>query len=476
MQKPIHLRNLSLTFPHKICFENCSTTIHPGDRIAITGRNGSGKTSLLKIFNGAFDPSNGHIEIPQDLRVGFVPQIIQIHDNLSGGQRVQKALTRALSLEPDLLLLDEPTNHLDISGKEYLFRMLERFQGMLIVVSHDVDLLKQLPTILWHIEPPTIHLFRGRYVDYEQERGQKRSSLLKEEARLKRDEKNMHHARMKEQKRANKSKAKGQKSIDQRKWPTVVRKTKAVRAEETTGRKRAAIQEKKEEIGARLGVLTVPEVITPRFYLDGQAHRGTVLQISDGSASYRGTDCPVTNINLFLQSGEGLHLKGENASGKSLVLKAILDDSQVERTGAWHTPSREKIGTLDQHYADLQPNASTFDHIRVLQPTWSSQNIRVHLNDFLFRKNEEITLPTKYLSGGEKVRLSLAMIAARTPKLLLLDEVTNNLDLETKAYLVQVLKTYPGAMIVVCHEEGFVKELDISQHFEVKNGEFLKDA
>ncbi len=120
---------------------------------------------------------------------------------------------------------------------------------------------------------------------------------------------------------------------------------------------------------------------------------------------------------------------------------------------------QEDIGYLDQHYGTLIPDKTVIETISDLVPAWSHAEIRRHLNDFLFRKNEEVNSPVSTLSGGEKARLSLAQIAAKTPKLLILDEITNNLDLETKEHVVQVLKAYPGAMIVISHEADFWRKL-----------------
>ncbi|WP_371254323.1 ATP-binding cassette domain-containing protein [Orientia tsutsugamushi] len=102
-----------------------------------------------------------------------------------------------------------------------------------------------------------------------------------------------------------------------------------------------------------------------------------------------------------------------------------------------------------------------------LVPSWSHAEIRRHLNDFLFRKNEEVNAPVSILSGGEKARLSLAQIAAKTPKLLILDEITNNLDLETKEHVVQALKAYPGAMIIISHEANFLEEICVNSYFKI---------
>ena len=108
--------------------------------------------------------------------------------------------------------------------------------------------------------------------------------------------------------------------------------------------------------------------------------------------------------------------------------------------------------------------------ITTLMPTWPHIEVRRHLNDFLFRKNEEVNALVSTLSGGEKARLSLAQIAAKTPKLLILDEITNNLDLETKDHVIQVLKSYPGAMIIISHDADFLEEIGVNHYLEIKNG------
>lgn len=142
MHKPIQLKDLSLSFPHKTCFDNFNAHIHYGNRIAIIGRNGSGKSTLLKILMGAFAGVTGDVLIPKEVIFGYVPQIITDFDSLSGGQRLHKALTQALSADPNVLLLDEPTNHLDRHNRQSLLRLLRNYSGTLIVVSHDAELLR----------------------------------------------------------------------------------------------------------------------------------------------------------------------------------------------------------------------------------------------------------------------------------------------------------------------------------------------
>lgn len=244
---------------------------------------------------------------------------------------------------------------------------------------------------------------------------------------------------------------------------------KAGRAEETSGRKKSAIDKRKSDLTESLSDLRLLEIIVPKFSIEGSnAARGIVVQISGGSVGYSENQPILSGIILSLGSGERLAITGDNGSGKSTLIKAILGDESVCKTGEWHLIKREDIGYLDQHYGTLYPDKTVLETIADLVPHWSHAEIRRHLNDFLFRKNEEVNAFVSTLSGGEKARLSLAQIAAKTPKLLILDEITNNLDLETKEHVTQVLKAYPGAMIVISHDTDFLEEIGISEVVDVR--------
>lgn len=475
IHKPIQIKNLSLSFPHKTCFDDFNAQIVYGSRIAIMGRNGSGKTTLLKIVCGVVEPTSGDIQCDDNVVFGFVPQIIEDFDYLSGGQRLNKAVTQALSCDPNVLLLDEPTNHLDRHNRKSLMRMLQSYTGTLIVVSHDTELLRNCIDTLWHIDNGQLSVFKGTYDDYIREVQSRRSSLEKEIRRLDRQKKDMHHTLMKEQKRSAKSKEKGEKSIAQRKWPTVVSNAKAGRAEETSGRKKSAIDHKKQDLTEQLSNLRLPDIIVPKFSLNSaDGGERTIVSISDGSIGYAGKAPLLKKISLSISSKDRIAIQGDNASGKSTLIKVILDDNRVIKSGNWYLPSIRDIGYLDQHYATLSVEKTVLETIAELVPTWSHIEVRRHLNDFLFRKNEEVNTTVVQASGGEKARLCLAQIAAKTPKLLILDEITNNLDLETKAHMVQVLKAYPGAMIIISHDGDFLEAIGVNDYYKISDNSFSR--
>ena len=465
---PISLIRIGLSFPQKICFSNFSCQVHPGMRIAFVGRNGSGKSTLLHIIQGLKSPSEGEVHIPQDVIFGYVPQVIEDFATLSGGQRLNEALTQALASNPNIFLLDEPTNHLDLRNRRSLMRLFRQFPGTLIVASHDVELLRTCVDTLWHIDNRKVTVFSGNYDDYMREISRRRGAVEQKFKALERDKKQSHFALMKEQRRARNSRLKGEKHIGQRKWPTIVSNAKASRSEETSGHKRKQIHTKKEGLIEQLSDLRLFEPITPRFSLESQEVSGArdLISITEGSCGY---GAPLLDgIFLSLSACGRMAIMGDNGSGKSTLLKGMLNDVAVVKSGDWVLPKPDDIGYLDQHYATLTSTKTVFEEIQARVPAWSHENIRRHLNDFLFRKNEEVWAPVSTLSGGEKVRLSLAQIAAKTPKLLILDEVTNNLDLETRAHVIQVLRHYPGAMVVVSHDDDFLKEVGIEEFYELR--------
>lgn len=381
IHKSIQITNLELSFPHKTCFQDFNIQINSGNRIAIIGRNGSGKSTLLKILLGTFKATSGYINLPKDVVFGYVPQIIDEFCNLSGGQRLNQAMTHALSLDPNVLLLDEPTNHLDSRNRKSLMRMLSNYLGTLIIVSHDTELLRNCVDTLWHIDNGKIHIFSGNYDDYMREISKARSSTEHELALLERRKKDTHQELMKEQNRAAKSKVKGEKSIHQRKWPTVVSKAKALRAEATSGNKKSAIDHKKQKLTEHLSNLVLPEIILPKFSLNSSDIGDyTIVSISDASVGYTVDNPLLCGVNLSLNSKKRIAILGENGSGKSTIVKAILGDNNIVKTGDWHAPKRTDIGYLDQHYSTLDTDKTVLESISSLVPSWSHSEVRRHLN------------------------------------------------------------------------------------------------
>lgn len=459
MHKPIRFKDLGLSFQHKQCFYDFSEEVLYGSRIAIIGRNGVGKSTLLKIIQGTWTRYEGSISLPIDVNIGYLPQVIDTYELLSGGERLNRALTEALRHTPNLLLLDEPTNHLDASNRRSLMNHLRHYKGTLIMITHDMELLRNSIDTIWHIHNGKIHVFTGSYDEYQHLLAKKTASIAEEMARLERKKKEMHLAKMKEQERNKNMRIRGEKSIQQRKWPTIRSSAKLGNAVKTGNQRLHHIQERKESLISEMAELYQPEIIQPQFQLRATLHQKAVITIKDGSVGYNNDAIILHNIDFHTRACERIALCGDNGSGKSTFVKAILEKDSLAKTGSWMLPNSANIGYLDQHYQNLNAYKTVFEIVESLMPYATNHERRAHLNDFLFRKNEEVEKLIAELSGGEKARLSLCCIAARPPDLLILDEMTNNLDLETRAHVIQVLKGYPGAMIVISHDGPTLRPL-----------------
>ncbi|MDR2812641.1 MAG: ATP-binding cassette domain-containing protein [Puniceicoccales bacterium] len=441
----ITIETFSLAFPHKICFENFSTTVEDGERITVIGKNGSGKSTFLKMI------------AETNANVGYVPQMIEDFNTLSGGERFNRALSRVLYTHPNTLLLDEPTNHLDTANRKSLLRMLKDYDGTLIIATHDEEILRKIVDKIWHIEGGKIHTFYGKYDDYMAKVRIQRESIIQEMETLNTQKKSMHEALMKEQERIAKSKASGKKKVANRKWTKSVGDLKAMKAEKSQGSKLKSIDAKKQELVEQLENLKLPEIIVPKFSISVQdIGRKMLVSIRQASVAY-GDVVILKNINLSLMAGERIAIEGNNGSGKTTLIKAILNHPSLIKTGNWDAIPPEQIGYLDQFYSTLDPQKTALQII----PD------RKLLSRFLFRKNEEVNNKVQNMSGGEKARLSLALIAFHTPKLLVLDEITNNIDRETREHVTQILKEYPGAMIVIAHNRQFLDDIAVNKYYTV---------
>jgi ATPase subunit of ABC transporter with duplicated ATPase domains len=467
---PLYLHNTSIVFPQKICFEAFSTHIYYGQHIGIIGRNGCGKSSMLHMIQGLLEATTGHVHIPENAKFGYVRQVIEVFESMSGGQRFQKSLSFSLAQEPNILCLDEPTNHLDLKNRKSLLKKLKDFPGTIIIVSHDTELLNTCVDTIWDIhEEGKVTLFSGTYQQYTHEKEAAWSARLHQVHTLQKEHKKAKAHVQFEQKRAAQSKRVNVHEND--------RKLKGALKEkgsQTVGKNQRKLNDLQKQIGDALQKAHLPERIYPKFSISTETGLSskTLVAVSEGKCGHE--IFLIEDIYFQIKGKDRIVLRGDNGSGKSTFLKALFSVPGILKSGHWFTPSSQEIGYLDQHYALLNPELTVFEMFQKRNPGWSNAEIRRYLNDFLFRKNEEVMTKIKTLSGGEKARLSLAHISAYTPKLLILDEVTNNLDLETRAHMIDVLKNYPGALLVVSHDEDFLSQIHISEFYKVTKGHIQK--
>ena len=446
------LKNLSLCFPNKICFENFNTTVYENDRIAIIGRNGVGKSTLLKMITEKIHPDEYF----------FIPQTINDNENLSGGERFIKKFHEALQRYPKFLLLDEPTNHLDKKNKSWLMKMIEQYSGTVIFVSHDITLLRQCADVIWHIHDGTISIFQGNYEDYVNENKLQKEKLLRQLSEIKRQQKDVNQKVQEEQENFARKKNQGEKKLQNKKWIKAVGDQKKSSSENSHGKISKDLNFQQSELESQLQNLFIPEEISFNFDFTGIKNKST-FSVINGSVGYERAKPILENLNITID--DNLCIRGKNGSGKTTLLRALCGDEKIFKTGEWNLPKR--IQYIDQHYDILDGEKNAVEIIAEVNKNLNTNEVRRYLSDFLFRRNEECFLKSKYLSGGEQVRLCLAKICCAPSELLILDEITNNVDLETREHVITILKNYKNKFIIVSHDEDFLQKIGIKNFFDL---------
>lgn len=486
MKPPIlSLTEVSATFITPPLFTNLSIEIGISDRIALVGRNGSGKSTLLKMMAGLVEPDAGKRFVQPGTRISYLSQFMDFGDHktlrdyvssglsvdqseathlsdsilyevgldpgrptdsLSGGEARRIAIANALVSKPDVLLMDEPTNHLDINIIEWLEQVLANFRGAIVTVSHDRTFLcRSSKAILW--------IDRGRVHRHEQgfENFDKWSELLFEQEAL--------------------SNAKLDKLIsNETKW---WHQGISARRKRNQGRLRRLHKFRKER-QIRPDTLNMKEMKT-----DSERKSGRLVSELINVRKSFGDKIILNGFSTRLMRGDRLGIIGPNGAGKTTLLNLLAghlsSDSGTIRLGTNVQPLM-----FDQNRNALDPNKTLWetladsggDHINVLG---NPRHVVGYLRDFLFHEKQARS-PVRSLSGGEKNRLLLAKQLARPSNLMILDEPTNDLDMETLDLLQEVLADYKGSIILVSHDRDFIDRIVTSTIVFEGNGNISEYA
>lgn len=445
-------------------FLGCSSLFAALRRI----ENGEGEFADFEIAEGNWDHPAQLATLLSNLGLAFLEPFTLIN-KLSGGELARLALLRVLYHDPDHLILDEPGNHLDREGRARLIDLLRDFPGGILLISHDRQMLELADTLL-DLGPWGVRSFSGRYAEYREQRKalleKQQRDIEMEQRRLQQQRREAQRDLEKHQRRA----AKGKAARRSRSQSTLILNLQEERSERTQRRLRHKAEDRLQRANERLASAEAKKDETGRAQLAvaGVAISGGVrpiLHCENVHYRYQPSQPLIEGIALQLAVGERIELRGPNGSGKSTLLK-ILSGELAAQSG--EVQRRVPLARLDQHLSLLTPDHDAVEHFRHLVPG-------LELHEYYARlvamglPRERAGLPVTALSGGERVRLALAclLLGPEPAELLLLDEPTNHLDLMATEELESALRAYPGALIVVSHDDRFLQQIGASRVVEI---------
>tara|TARA_R110000868_G_scaffold822_1_gene6091 strand:+ start:15741 stop:17348 length:1608 start_codon:yes stop_codon:yes gene_type:complete len=523
----IILQNISYTHANKeLLFTTINLVVNANNKIALVGHNGSGKSSLLKIIAKELQPSSGTVEVhsepyylPQifgqynhlsieqalqvDQKLDAFRQILNSNvteenlnvlnddwtieerckealnywqltdldltqkiDLLSGGEKTKVFLAGIMIHQPKLILMDEPSNHLDISSRVLLYNFIKNTASTLLIVSHDRELLNLIDTIC-ELKANGIKSYGGNYNFYLEQKNIEKNALMQD---INSKEKALQKAKEKQREtieRQQKSDAKGKKKQEKSGVARIMMNTLKNKAENSTSKVKSIHAEKIGDISQELRGLRdgIPNLDKMKFGLNHSLlHNGKIMVTADAvNFSFNEKLLWEENLNFQIISGERIALKGNNGSGKTSLIKLILKEINP------------KIGTLkitdcksvyiDQDYSLINNELSVYEQAQKNNTSGLEEHdIKMRLNRFLFTKSYW-DKPCLYLSGGERMRLMLCglTIINQAPDLIILDEPTNNLDIQNIEILTEALNEYWGTLLVVSHDALFLEQINIER-------------
>ena len=485
----ISLRNIFLSFGEKLIFENLSLLIHPHDRIALVGRNGSGKSTLLKVLQGLGVQDEGDRMLSKGLSIGYMEQdpnlseFSTIYDyvysgasesnlhliemtgkNLgvdfdvsiaasSGGERRRAALTKLIAADHDIMLFDEPTNHLDVEAIEWLESVLKYSSKSFVIISHDRKFLSNLTN-------DTVWIDRGKA---------RRCSIGFGGFEAWRDK--IWHEEDDKMHKLNR------KILSESRWAV---EGISARRKRNQGRLKnlEKLRKQKNSYIRRAG--------TGNMKLVSEQKSGQLVVYAQNLNKNFANKCIISDFSIQIKRGDRIGIVGPNGIGKTTLLKILLGEIQPD-SGEITLGSNLIIAKFDQLREQLNiensllqnladdPNISTIGTAGQIIVRGKPRHVAGYLKDFLFSETQ-LRSPVKSLSGGEKARLLLAKIMAKESNLLILDEPTNDLDLETLDLLQEVIAEYSGTVLLISHDRDFLNRTVETSIILTGKGKFLKIA
>ncbi|NCC79708.1 MAG: ABC-F family ATP-binding cassette domain-containing protein [Clostridia bacterium] len=463
----ILVKDVTMHFPSKELFSHVSLEVHDRDRIGILGRNGSGKTTLLKIILGDILPLEGQVKVP--VPYGYLPQSAEVSEEkirsilegsyekdllklmedlsikplmnrevhkLSGGEKTKLLFLHAVKDNPPLLILDEPTNFLDTGSMEVLENYLAEYKGAVLMISHDRDFLDHTVDTIYHLDQMCLKKYSGNYSFFKEKRQQEIRRANLEYIQYTRKRKELEAAARGISDKAN--------------------KMEGLSSNDYLRSRNKQLQKKAKSMRRRIEKMEVKErphyekEVNLSFHVASEKAAPILLH---GEGIGKSFDALLfEEVRFHVRSGSKIALLGENGAGKTTLMKIIL--GQTDYTGKVHIPPSTKIGYLSQELYHLEEDKTPLEDLsRYSDDKTKIRNLLGSMRiteDMVFQK-------IGTLSYGENLRVELCKLLLMECNLLILDEPTNFLDIETKEIIEEALRDYEGALLLISHDRYFVR-------------------
>ena len=457
----ISLSNVSFGYNDNDLLTGVSIAFNSNEHVAIIGDNGSGKTTLLKLLAGDLLPDSGNIN--KNASVYMLNQI-NVPDSKSGGEQQMFALMRAFESGADILLLDEPTNNLDTDAKQVFFNQLNNYPNGVVIVSHDRELLKQMDKII-ELQNGNLKVYGGNYDFYLEQKQIESDSIYSKYTDTQKSIARLNNTINIAQNTRQHHEAKQQKDINNSRRSRLEANALKGKSQQTEAKKRNIIQKKlNQQIDLQQSLSEQMRNETIKIPMPNKPfYSKELVQISNLCFAY-GSKQIFDNFDFTMYGGQRVRIVGKNGSGKSTLLKIICGELKPQ-SGTVKTFG--KITYLNQDLSVLDKNKSIIENIMEISGCLKHDAHAIAAN-FGFRGDTSLK-KVGVLSGGELLKATLAAVlgSSEQPDLLILDEPTNNLEIKSISILEDALNQYTGAILLVSHDEMFVKNIktDKEIHF-----------
>lgn len=495
---------LSYVLPNgRTLFSNLNFTINRR-KYGLVGSNGVGKSTLARILTKELSPSEG--QLIGELSAYFLTQFEEADESLtvseylidiwesphqdaalrenllrdldlsrtaatlSGGEWMRVRLVKAMALSPDFLILDEPTNNLDRAGREDLYEFVRAFQGGLLIISHDRELLEYMEGI-WELSNQGLSYYGGGFSFYEGQKEQERERLAKELDVARREKKKQEREHQEKLDRQDKRMRRAKNNIESMGLPRIILGVRKRKAQVSLGKIHRDESERDFERTEKFNEMYEKQKHSSQirldFALEGKPKGKVIFSLEKFNFGYPDQAGYLwkTDLSFTLHALDRLAIRGGNGSGKSTLLKLLMKPEGLKdgKHKGTLSPIIRSFVCLDQNYELLKPEDSLLESV-MEESHLDQTETRNKLADFGFY-GDDIFKKCRDLSGGERLRACLArlILSRSVPEVLILDEPTNNLDLESLEILEEALKKYSGTLIVVSHDEVFLERIGCGQ-------------